>query len=103
MDATLANAIYAARADGGHGGGYFRLDSPATPERLRMACADQFTEGFLWCASLTQPLPRVPCVFIRGCAAGCAQRLQRLYLLGWLTRTRPKPLASPEFVPKGSW
>jgi hypothetical protein len=80
MDATLANAIYAARADGGHGGGYFRLDSPATPERLRMACADQFTER---CTSLTQSLSCVQCVFIRGCAAGCAQRLQRLYLLDW--------------------
>ncbi len=44
LDAALPNAIYAARADGGHGVGYFRLDSPATPERIRMACADQFTE-----------------------------------------------------------
>jgi len=36
-------AIAAARADAGlHGN--FRLDSPATPERIRMACEDQFTQ-----------------------------------------------------------
>ncbi|WAR00721.1 XDH-like protein [Mya arenaria] len=38
-------AISAARADAGlHGN--FRLDSPATPERIRMACEDQFTQRF---------------------------------------------------------
>ena len=36
-------AIAAARADAGlHGN--FRLDNPATPERIRMACEDQFTQ-----------------------------------------------------------
>ncbi|WAR00696.1 XDH-like protein [Mya arenaria] len=35
-------AISAARADAGLRD-YFRLDSPATPERIRMACEDQFT------------------------------------------------------------
>jgi len=32
-----------ARADAGYHGN-FRLDSPATPERVRMACKDEFTE-----------------------------------------------------------
>lgn len=37
--------MYAARADVGLSG-WFQLDSPATPERLRMACADHLTAPF---------------------------------------------------------
>lgn len=35
-------AAAAARCDAGHGEGHFLLDAPATPERLRLACADEF-------------------------------------------------------------
>ncbi|CAI7828132.1 unnamed protein product [Closterium sp. NIES-54] len=42
---AIKDAIYAARKDAGHTG-FFRLDSPATPERIRLACADQLTEPF---------------------------------------------------------
>ncbi|KAL3874743.1 hypothetical protein ACJMK2_037714, partial [Sinanodonta woodiana] len=42
---AVKDAILAARADAGYGDN-FRLDSPATPERVRMACKDQFTEQF---------------------------------------------------------
>ncbi|CAI5732398.1 unnamed protein product [Peronospora destructor] len=37
---AVKEAIYAARADSGHHG-YFELRSPVTPERARMACADE--------------------------------------------------------------
>ena len=40
---AVKEAILSARADAGHDGN-FRLDSPATPERVRMSCEDQFTE-----------------------------------------------------------
>ena len=40
---AVKEAILSARSDAGHDGN-FRLDSPATPERVRMACEDQFTE-----------------------------------------------------------
>ncbi len=40
---ALRAAITAARAESGLSG-YFRLDSPATCERIRMACQDKFTE-----------------------------------------------------------
>ncbi|KAK3093911.1 hypothetical protein FSP39_021700 [Pinctada imbricata] len=39
------DAISSARSDAGLDG-YFQLKSPATPERIRMACQDQFTELF---------------------------------------------------------
>lgn len=39
---ALKEACYAARADAGLTG-WFRLDPPSTPEKLRMACADTFT------------------------------------------------------------
>lgn len=39
-------AVYAAREDGGLGTEFLRMDSPATPERLRMACADHLTAPF---------------------------------------------------------
>ncbi|DBA72485.1 TPA: hypothetical protein ACH3X2_010250 [Trebouxia sp. C0005] len=42
---ALKEAVYAARKDAGLEG-WFQLDSPATPERLRMACADHLTEPF---------------------------------------------------------
>jgi len=42
---ALKEAVYAARKDAGIEG-WFQMDSPATPERLRMACADHLTEPF---------------------------------------------------------
>jgi len=42
---AIKDAIAAARRDAGHSG-YFILDTPATPERIRMACADEFTKPF---------------------------------------------------------
>ena len=42
----MQEAVYAAREDAGLGKGFFRMDSPATPERLRMACADHITAPF---------------------------------------------------------
>ncbi|XP_078618398.1 xanthine dehydrogenase/oxidase-like [Branchiostoma floridae x Branchiostoma japonicum] len=42
---AIKDAIYSARADAGYKG-TFRLDSPATAERIRMACKDQFTAQF---------------------------------------------------------
>ena len=41
----VQEAVYSAREDAGHKG-WFELDSPATPERLRMACADHLTAPF---------------------------------------------------------
>lgn len=41
--AAARKAAAAARSDAGKGSNFFRLDSPATPERLRMACADELT------------------------------------------------------------
>lgn len=43
---ALKQALYAARADAGVSG-YFHLDSPATPERLRMACMDDIAGQFV--------------------------------------------------------
>ncbi|KAG1664511.1 hypothetical protein FOA52_007775 [Chlamydomonas sp. UWO 241] len=37
---ALKEAVYAAREENGLGKGWFLLDAPATPERLRMACGD---------------------------------------------------------------
>lgn len=42
---ALKDACAAARAEVGLTG-YFRLDLPATPERLRMACADDITAPY---------------------------------------------------------
>ena len=39
---ALRHAAAAARSDAGHSG-FFRLDAPATPERVRMVCADAIT------------------------------------------------------------
>uniref|UniRef100_A0A2C9JJ99 Xanthine dehydrogenase n=1 Tax=Biomphalaria glabrata TaxID=6526 RepID=A0A2C9JJ99_BIOGL len=44
---AIKSAIKAARFESGHTG-YFTLDSPATPDRVRMACLDRFTEQFVW-------------------------------------------------------
>lgn len=44
--ALWQEAVYAARSDGGQGNAFFRMDSPATPERLRMACPDHLTAPF---------------------------------------------------------
>lgn len=42
---AIKDAIVAARSESGHHD-WFPLDNPATPERIRMACADQFTKPF---------------------------------------------------------
>ncbi|KAK1313897.1 Xanthine dehydrogenase 1 [Acorus calamus] len=42
---AIKDAIISARSNAGHDG-WFPLDSPATPERIRMACADEFTKPF---------------------------------------------------------
>ncbi|KAL5008240.1 hypothetical protein ScPMuIL_013821 [Solemya velum] len=42
---AVKDAIQSARSDAGHGS-QFCFHSPATPERIRMACKDQFTEMF---------------------------------------------------------
>eukprot|EP00873_Tetraselmis_striata_P035166 jgi/Tetstr1/455430/TSEL_042261.t1 len=41
---ALKEAVYAARKDAGLSG-WFQMHSPATPERLRMACTDMVTES----------------------------------------------------------
>lgn len=41
---ALKEAVYAARQEAGLTD-YFRLDLPATPERLRMACVDDIIKG----------------------------------------------------------
>ncbi len=43
---ALKEAVYAARCDAGVEG-YFHLDAPATPERLRMACMDGIAAGLV--------------------------------------------------------
>lgn len=43
---AIKDAIMAARAETGHKE-WFPLDSPATPERIRMACLDEFTTPFI--------------------------------------------------------
>lgn len=44
---ALKEAVFAARSEEGHSStAPLRLDSPATAERLRMACADRFTAAF---------------------------------------------------------
>ncbi|GFP87006.1 xanthine dehydrogenase 1 [Phtheirospermum japonicum] len=43
---AIKNAIIAARAETGLSD-WFPLDSPATPERIRMACVDEFTKPFV--------------------------------------------------------
>ncbi|XP_077979675.1 xanthine dehydrogenase/oxidase-like [Glandiceps talaboti] len=40
---AIKNAIMSARSDAGLSG-YFRLDSPATSDRIRLACIDKFTD-----------------------------------------------------------
>lgn len=42
---AIKDAIIAARAEEGYTG-WFPLDNPATPERIRMACMDEFTKPF---------------------------------------------------------
>ena len=44
--ATTDETIASARADAGKPG-YFTLDSPATCERIRIACEDAFTAQFI--------------------------------------------------------
>ncbi|KAK9665710.1 hypothetical protein RND81_14G130200 [Saponaria officinalis] len=43
---AIKDAIAAARAEAGYTD-WFPLDSPATPERIRMACIDEFTSRFV--------------------------------------------------------
>ena len=40
------DAVYNAREAAGLGTDFLSLDAPATPERLRMACADHITAPF---------------------------------------------------------
>ncbi|VFQ73265.1 unnamed protein product [Cuscuta campestris] len=42
---AIRDAIASARAEEGYNG-WFSLDNPATPERIRMACLDEFTSSF---------------------------------------------------------
>lgn len=48
---AIKEAIGAARMEVGLEG-RFSLDSPATSERIRMACIDEFTKQVLHCSSL---------------------------------------------------
>lgn len=43
---AIKDAIIAARAEVGLND-WFSLDNPATPERIRMACVDEFTMPFI--------------------------------------------------------
>ncbi|KAL7174122.1 hypothetical protein ACSBR2_033390 [Camellia fascicularis] len=43
---AIKDAIIAARAEAGYDN-WFPLDNPATPERIRMACTDEFTSRFV--------------------------------------------------------
>jgi len=43
---AIKDAIIAARAEMGRHE-WFPLDSPATPERIRMACLDELTTSFV--------------------------------------------------------
>lgn len=43
---AIKDAIIAARAEAGYDD-WFPLDNPATPERIRMACTDEFTSRFV--------------------------------------------------------
>ncbi|KAL9237148.1 hypothetical protein vseg_011734 [Gypsophila vaccaria] len=43
---AIKDAVAAARAEAGYSD-WFPLDSPATPERIRMACIDEFTSRFV--------------------------------------------------------
>lgn len=43
---AIKDAISAARMEVGHDE-WFPLDNPATPERIRMACLDEFTAPFI--------------------------------------------------------
>lgn len=54
---ALKDACYAARKDAGLGEGWFRLDLPATPERLRMACADELSAPY----AAPDLVPRLSC------------------------------------------
>lgn len=44
---AIKDAVKAARAEVGLGSKWFPLDTPATPERIRMACFDEFTCPFV--------------------------------------------------------
>ncbi|KAJ4724350.1 Xanthine dehydrogenase [Melia azedarach] len=44
---AIKDAIVAARTEAGHKETWFPLDNPATPERIRMACLDEFTAPFV--------------------------------------------------------
>lgn len=45
---AIKNAIYSAREDAGITG-YFRLDAPATVEKIRLACQDDITKKVRFC------------------------------------------------------
>lgn len=44
---AIKDAIKGARAEMGLGSKWFPLDTPVTPERIRMACFDEFTSPFV--------------------------------------------------------
>ncbi|XP_064601293.1 LOW QUALITY PROTEIN: xanthine dehydrogenase/oxidase-like [Liolophura sinensis] len=56
---AIKDAIMASRADNGESG-VFRLDSPATPERIRMACTDSFTQTVQESSNLKEDSPKTP-------------------------------------------
>ncbi len=52
---AVKDAIAAARLESGHHG-WFVLDTPATPERIRLACGDVFTDTFTNSANMRPKL-----------------------------------------------
>jgi xanthine dehydrogenase/oxidase len=48
-------AIASARRDNGHPDEHFTVDTPLTPERIRMACGDSIAEGFT--SKMSRPRP----------------------------------------------
>ncbi|KAH0852828.1 LOW QUALITY PROTEIN: hypothetical protein HID58_093669 [Brassica napus] len=71
---AIKDAVKAARAEVGLGSEWFPLDTPATPERIRMACFDEFTCPFVssdFCPELTHghQLTLLPRLFSFSCNA----------------------------------
>lgn len=49
---AIRNAVRAYRLDNGHSG-YFRMDSPATPENIRLACKDEILDKVILIAKIS--------------------------------------------------